>query len=173
MYSKMHGRGRIGGNGLSDCAPSSENTTISPLSTSAHVVRPDDVERTGLRRHDRAAVELADHQRADAERIARADQLLVGEGGKRIGAFDLAQRVDEAVDEALVAGAREQMQDHLGVGGRLHDGAVAHQLAAQRQPVGEVAVVADRKAPRIELGEQRLDVAQHGLAGGGVAHMAD
>ena len=34
MYSKMQGRGGTGGNGLSDCAPSSENTTISPFSMS-------------------------------------------------------------------------------------------------------------------------------------------
>ena len=65
------------------------------------------------------------------------------------------------------------MQDHLGVGGRLHHGAVAHQLAAQRQPVGEIAVVADREAAGIEFGEQRLHVAQDGRAGRGVADMAD
>ena len=65
------------------------------------------------------------------------------------------------------------MQDHLGVGGRLHHGAVAHQLAAQRQAVGEIAVVADGEAAGIELGEQRLHVAQDGLAGGRIAHMAD
>jgi hypothetical protein len=64
------------------------------------------------------------------------------------------------------------MQDHLGVGGRLHDGAVAHQLAPQSQAVGQIAVVADRQAAAIELGEQRLHVAQDGLAGGGVAHVA-
>ena len=68
---------------------------------------------------------------------------------------------------------RDQMQDHLGVGGRLHHGAVAHQLAAQRQAVGQVAVVADREAAAVELGEQRLHVAQDGLAGGRIAHMAD
>ena len=65
------------------------------------------------------------------------------------------------------------MQDHFGVGGGLHHGAVAHQLAAQGQPVGEIAVVADREAAGIELGEQRLHVAQDGPAGGGIADMAD
>src|SRR5262249_50893936 len=49
----------------------------------------------------------------------------------------------------------------------------AHQLAAQRQPIGEVAVVADREATRIELREQRLDIAQYGFAGRRVAHMPD
>ena len=49
----------------------------------------------------------------------------------------------------------------------------AHQLAAQRQAVGEVAVMADREAAGVEFGEQRLHVAQDGRAGGGVADMAD
>ena len=69
--------------------------------------------------------------------------------------------------------ARDQMQDHLGVGGRLHHRAFAHQLAAQRQAVGQVAVVADGEAAAVELGEQRLHVAQDGFAGGRIAHMAD
>jgi hypothetical protein len=80
---------------------------------------------------------------------------------------------DEAVDEAVALGLRDQMQDHFGVGGGLHHGAVAHQLAAQRQPVGEVAVVADRETAGVEFGEQRLDIAQDGAAGRGVAGVAD
>ena len=43
----------------------------------------------------------------------------------------------------------------------------------KRQAVGQVAVVADREAAAVELGEQRLHVAQDGLAGGGIADMAD
>src|ERR1700684_2048146 len=41
----------------------------------ADVFRPDDVEGAGLRTQDRAAVEFAEHERADAERVAGADQL--------------------------------------------------------------------------------------------------
>ena len=85
------------------CAPSSEIDDDLAVLDVAHVARADDVERAGLRGQDRAAVELAQHQRADAERIARADQLLVGQRDERIGAFDLAQRLDEAVDEAVAA----------------------------------------------------------------------
>ena len=65
------------------------------------------------------------------------------------------------------------MQDHLGIGGRLHHRAVLHQFAAKRQPVGEIAVVADRETAGIEFGEQRLHVAQDGGACRGVADMAD
>ena len=139
----------------------------------AHVLRPDHVERAGLGGEDRRAVELAEHERADTERIARADQLLVGHADERIGAFELAQAFDEAVDEAVALGARDEVQDHLGVGGRLHHGAVVDELAAQRNAVGQIAVVTDREAAAFELGEQRLYVAQDGLAGGRIAHVAD
>ncbi|GCC49131.1 hypothetical protein chiPu_0033490, partial [Chiloscyllium punctatum] len=65
------------------------------------------------------------------------------------------------------------MQDHFGVGGRLHQRAALHQLAAQGQAVGQVAVVADREPAGIELGEQRLHVAQARAAGRGIADVAD
>jgi len=84
--------------------------------------------------------------------FTRADQLLVGERDQRVSTFDRAQRLDEAVDETATPGLRDQMQDHLGVGGRLHHRAALSPARAQRQPVGEVAVVADREAAGIELG---------------------
>ena len=58
----------------------------------------DDVEGAGLGGEDVAAVELAQHQRADAQRVAGADQLLVGQRHQGIGALDLLDRLDEAVD---------------------------------------------------------------------------
>ena len=54
------------------------------------------------------------------------------------------------------------MQDDLGVGGRLEDGAGRNQVAPQRQRVGQVAVVGDREAAGVEIGEQRLHIAQDG-----------
>ena len=173
MYSKMHGRAAIGRKRLERLrAVLVEHHHFAVLHV-AHVLRADDIERAGLRREDRAAVELADHQRADAERIARADQLLVGEADKGIGALELAQALDETVDEAVAARARHQMQDHLGIGGRLHHGAFVHQMFAQRDAVGQVAVVADGEAAAFQFGEQRLHVAQHRLTRGRIAHMAD
>ena len=108
--------------------------------------RADDVERAGLRAKDRAAVELAEHERADAERIARADQLLVGQRDERVGALDLGQGLDEAVDDPAPARARREQQHDFGVGGRLADRAVANELAPQRQSVGQIAVMGDREA---------------------------
>ena len=139
----------------------------------AHILRADDIERAGLGREDGAAVELAQHQRTNAERIARADQFLVGQADKGVGTFEHAQALDETIDEAVAMRAGHEMQDHLGVRGRLHHGAFAHELPAQGNAIGEIAVVADRKAAGIEFGEQRLNVAQDGLAGRRIAHMAD
>ena len=105
--------------------------------------------------------------------IAGADQHLVGEADEGVGAFDLAQRFDEALDDAAFLGARQQMQDDFGVGGRLTDGAGGDEILAQRQRVGQIAVVGDGEAAGIDVGEQRLHVAQHGLAAGRIAIVAD
>ena len=139
----------------------------------AYVLRADDVERACLGSQDGAAVELADNQRPDTERVASTDQLLVGEADKGIGAFELAQPLDEAVDKTVASRARNEMQNHLGVGGRLHHRAFAHQVAAQFDAIGEIAIVADRETAGIELGEKRLHVAQDRLAGRRIAHMTD
>ncbi len=139
----------------------------------ADILGADDIERAGLGGEDGTAVELAEHQRPDAQRIAGADQFLVGEADKGVGAFEHAQPFDEPVDEAVAMRARDEMEDDLRVRRRLHHRAFAHELAAERQSIGQIAVVADGKAAGIELGEQRLHVAQNGLAGGRIAHMAD
>ncbi len=139
----------------------------------ADVFRADDFECAGFRRQDRTTVEFAEHQWPDAERVARADQLLVGQRHQRVGALDRPQRLDETVDEAAALGLGDQMQDDLGVGGGLHHRTAPHQFPAQGQAIGEVAVMADREAAGIELGKQRLHVTQDGFAGRGVADVAD
>jgi len=79
-----------------------------------------------------------------------------------------------AVDhQAGVPRAGDEVKDDLGVRGGLEDRALGHQLLAQGQEVGEVAVVGDGQAAGLEIGEHRLDVADEGSAGGGVAGVAD
>ncbi len=70
-------------------------------------------------------------------------------------------------------GAGDEVQDDFGVGGRLTDGAVRDDLAAQRQAVGEVAVMGNRDAAFMQLGKERLDVAQRHFACRRVARVAD
>ena len=109
----------MGGNGLWLCAPSSSNTSTSPFSTSRTYCAPIMSSAQVSEAQNRAAVQLAEDQRPDAERVARADQFLVGHADEGVGAFELTQALDEAVDEPVALGARHQMKDHLGVGGRL------------------------------------------------------
>ena len=135
----------------------------------AHEFGADDVERAGLGRQHVRGAKLAQHQRPDADGIACADQHVVGQADERIGAFDLQQRIDEALDDAPALGAGDEVQDDLGIGGRLADGAGGDEVAPQRESVGEVAVVGDGEAAGVEIGEQRLHVAQDGVAGRRVA----
>ncbi len=46
---------------------------------------------------------------------------------------------------ALLA-ARDEMEDHFGVGGRLADGALLDEPVAQCKSVGKVAVMGEREA---------------------------
>ncbi|MEJ0044546.1 MAG: hypothetical protein WDM81_21025 [Rhizomicrobium sp.] len=112
-------------------------------------------------------------QRAHAPGIAHADQLLRRQRDERIGALDLLQGVDQPVDDRLVVAARRQMDDDLGVGGRLEDAPLAHQFGAQRARIGEIAVMRERKAAAGQVGEHRLDVARRRAARRRIAVMAD
>ena len=51
------------------------------------------------------------------------------------------------------------MKDDFRVGGRLIDRAALHKIAAQRQAIGEIAIVGDREAARAQLREKGLDIA--------------
>ena len=53
------------------------------------------------------------------------------------------------------------------------DRAALHKFAAQRQSVGQIAIVRDRETARVEFGEQRLDIAQNGIARCRITHMPD
>jgi hypothetical protein len=65
------------------------------------------------------------------------------------------------------------VDEHLGIGGGLEQAAAANEGAAEGVGIGEVAVMGDGETAALELGEQRLHVAQDGLAGRGIADMTD
>src|SRR5271155_5491734 len=65
------------------------------------------------------------------------------------------------------------MDDDLGVARRLEEAAAPHQLAPQLIRVGQIAVVADGEPAELEIGKQRLHVAQRDLAGCRISDMAD
>ena len=139
----------------------------------AQELRADDVERAAFRGDDPRLAELAQHQRPHAQGVAHSDQAFLRQRGQRIGAFDLAQRVDHALLDAELQTGRDEMDDHFSVAGRLEQAAAPYQLLAQLVGIGEIAVVADGETAEFEIGEKRLDVAHRHFAGGRVAHMAD
>jgi hypothetical protein len=65
------------------------------------------------------------------------------------------------------------MGDDFRIGGRLEQGSPAHQIAVQRVGVGEISVMCDGEAAELEIGEQRLDIAQGRLAGRRIAAMTE
>ena len=61
------------------------------------------------------------------------------------------------------------MEDHFGIAGRLEDRAALYEVAAQPARVRDIAVVRDGEAAGRQVGIERLDVAQRGLARGRIA----
>ena len=96
----------------------------------AHEFRAAHIERNGFGGEYGRVAELAHHERADAERIAAGDHALRRHADQRIGALDPAQRVDEAVDHRRIGRCRDEMNDTLGIAGRLEDGAATHEFLA-------------------------------------------
>ena len=83
----------------------------------------DDIESAGLGGQHVGFADAAQDQRTDTDGVAGADQGVVGKTDESIGAFDLADGLDEALDDAPPLGARQQMEDDFGVGRRGEDGA--------------------------------------------------
>ena len=135
--------------------------------------RADHVESDGFGREDRRLAELAHDQWANAQRVAAGEQAVLGQDEQRVGAFDLAQRVGQPLDRGRIFGCRDEVDDDLGVAGRLEDRAAPVEGPAQLHRVRQIAVLGDREAALGELGEQRLDIAQRRFAGRRIAHVAD
>ena len=178
MYSKMQKRALLPPEGrMRAHALVVDHDDLAGLDV-AHEVGADDVERAGLAGQHIARPaspprQLAEHQRPHAERVARADQRAVVQRHQAVGALHLLQRVDQPVHHGGVQADGDEVDEHLGIRGGLEQAAAPHQRALQHVGVGQVAVVRDGEAAELEIGIQRLDVAQRRLAGGGVAVVAE
>ena len=74
--------------------------------------RADEVERAGLGRDDGVVAEPAEHERAEAVRVAEREQRAVGEADDGRGAFEPRHRArDRLLERPLVVG--DQRRDHL------------------------------------------------------------
>jgi len=119
-----------------------------------------------FRSRARASRRVRPARGAQAPRVARAHQLVVGEGDDGVAAIELAQRVDEAVLKAVADRAGGELEDDFGVHGGLENGAVLDEVAVQGAGVGDVTVVRDGEAAMGEVGIDWLDVAENDAAGG-------
>ena len=86
-------------------------------------LRADDIERAGFGREHVGCPEPADDQWSNTNGIARCDHHVVGQADEGIRAFDLTDRIDEALDDAALLRTRQEVKNDFGIGGRLADGA--------------------------------------------------
>ena len=139
----------------------------------AHELGADDLERAGLARQHPALADPSEDQRPHAERIAHAHQRRARQRHQGVGADDLLERVDQPVHDRRVKADRDEVDEHFAVRRGLEQAAAPDKRAAEDMGVGEVAVMRDGKAAELEIGVQRLHIAQDRVAGGGVAIVAD
>ncbi len=123
--------------------------------------------------HPAVDFQLAHGKRAEASGIARDDDAVMREEDEREGAFELQEGIAKGGFEGLFAGVRDEVEDDFGVAGGLEDGAAGFEICAEFGGVGDVAVVGDGDAAFVAVDGERLGVADDGVAGGGVAGVAD
>ena len=160
--------------GLIERRPLPSTMTISPGSTSRTKRAPMMSSAQVSEVRIQASSSWPMHQRPHAQRVAHAEQRLVGQQQQRIGALDpaAARRSGGRPRSNSCERAIRWLMTSVSVvdwNRQPHP----HQLLAQEVGVGQVAVVGEREAAEIEIGEDRLDVASERAAGRGVAVMAD
>ena len=158
--------------------PSSVTMTSSPGSTSRTIFGAQQVEGAGFGGEDDGvgAVGVADAahgERAEAARIAGGEDAVAGHHHDGEGAFDLRERIGDGVDQRAGVRVGDELDDDFGVGGGLEVSAVAFQSGADVAEVHQVAVVGDGDEALGGFDADGLRVEQRGVAGGGVARVAD
>ena len=131
-----------------------------------------DVEGDGFRGEQRGITDPAHLQRANAQRIAAGDHALGRHDDQRIGAFEQPQRIDQPVHDRGISAGGDEVNDDLGIAGRLEDRPAPHEVLAQHARVRNIAIVRYCKTATGEVGIERLDIAQARPAGGRIANMA-
>ena len=135
--------------------------------------RADMVERAGLRRQHPAAVQLADAERAHAQRVAHADELGIGHYREGIRALQPPHAVGDALFPRERGRVGKEMRDDFGVVAAVKIAAPAGELFFQRHRVDEIAIVRQRELDSIALGADGLRVLYGAIAGRGIARMPD
>ncbi len=129
------------------------------------------VQRAGLRRHDRRAVQIAEYQRTEALRVAHRDHRIFRQHHQRVRAAHLRQCLRHPLRQGRLVRRRDQMNHHLAVRRRLENRARRLQPFAQLLEIYNVAVVRERQPAARILDNQRLAVADSRRASRRVAVM--
>jgi hypothetical protein len=158
---------------LNECPPPPGDDDDLPALEIAHFFGPQEVERAGLARHHGGAVDPPEGQRAKPHRVPDRDEAPRHEENEGKRPSDLADRVDDRIDDVGHARARDQVEQHLGIGRRLKDGAFGLELGADRRGVDEVAVVGHRDRSAMVAQQERLGIGRIRVAGRRIAHVAD
>ena len=83
----------------------------------------DDIQCTGFGSENVALVHFAQDQWPDSQRVAHADEFVVGDPDQCVGPVDFIQGIDHPVDGAAFGAAGDQVQDGFRVRGGLKNGA--------------------------------------------------
>ena len=140
----------------------------------AHEARADDVERAGLGGEDPGAVEIAEHQRPDAERVAArrsSSSTVSATSEKAPSTWRIASMKRALMSRSLLVAMRCRMVSVSEV-----DEKIAPCFCSARCTVMALVMLplwAMARPPSASSAKKRLHVAQAGAAGGGVARMAD
>src|SRR5579864_1779217 len=137
------------------------------------IFRADQIEGARFRADNPGVAEASEGERAETARVADRENFIARENQKRVGSFDLAERVGDCSSEVAHFAPCDEMDDHFRVAGGLKDGPFVFKVAAELESVGQVAVVRERKLALIAIGSERLGVHQRRVARGGIAGMAN
>src|SRR5574339_1024629 len=102
-------------------------------------------------------------------RIPRGDDGIVGEQYDGEGPTDLAERVDDPGQQGVGPRMRDEVDDHLAVGGGLENGAVRFELIAKHLRIDEISVVRQSKIAEGKIDRERLNVLKIMATGGRIA----
>jgi hypothetical protein len=117
--------------------------------------------------------DAADRERAEAARIAGGEDAVAGHHDDGERAFNLGERVGDAIDQRAGLGMSDELDDDFGIGGGLEVGAIALEAGAEVAEIDEVAVVCDGDESPGGVDADGLSVEQGRVAGSGVAGVAD
>ncbi len=139
----------------------------------AEILGADQVEGAALGGDHPTLFQPAQTQGPEAIGVARRHHALLGQQHDRERAAHPIQGVNDPRQEAVRAGMGDQMDDHLAVGRGLEDRAVRLQLVAEHGGIDQIPVVGQGEVPEGKIHNQRLDILEMAVPGGGIAVVTD